>query len=79
MSSLPAHRRVESRLKTDKRTETFSVRIPEITAHHIGKLSPTERTRMFNDLLLCMAYHIHNSSRHFDPSTYLSSHDDGDE
>jgi hypothetical protein len=53
----------------DKLTETFSLRIPEITKHHIDKLSKAEKVRLNEAVLLAIAKAIHDSK--FDPRLYL--------
>ena len=53
----------------DKLTETFSLRIPEITKHHIDKLSKAEKVRLNEAVLLTIAKCLHESK--FDARLYL--------
>ena len=59
------------RLHTDKLTETFSMRIPEVLAVALAKLSPHWKGELNRRLLVSIAKTIHDSR--FDPSTYLST------
>lgn len=55
----------------DKRTETYSIRIPEITKAKADKLTPAWKGRLNDALLLTMAKILHESE--FDPNLYLKS------
>lgn len=57
----------------DKLTETFTLRIPEITKAGIDRLPPILKTKLNNEILLTMARVIHESK--FDPQLYLSTQD----
>jgi hypothetical protein len=59
------------RLTTDKLTETFSMRIPEVLAVALAKLSPHWKGELNRRLLVAIAKTVHDSK--FDPSTYLST------
>jgi hypothetical protein len=56
---------------TDKLTEQYMIRIPEITKAAIDKLPPTLKKKMNQDILILMARAIHESK--FEPRLYLSS------
>lgn len=55
----------------DKRTETYSLRVPEITKTKIDRLSPVWKSELNDKLLLTIAKVLHDSE--FDPKIYLSS------
>jgi hypothetical protein len=65
-------------LKTDKRSAVFSIRIPEITAINLEKLSSAEKSSLNNDILKVMARHIHNCKNYFDEEMYLFSGNEED-
>lgn len=54
---------------TDKLTEIYTQRIPEITKAHIQQLPDHLKHKLHNEILLVMAKIIHESR--FDPSLYL--------
>jgi hypothetical protein len=58
-------------LATDKLTEQFMIRIPEITKTGLDKLTPTLKKKLNHEILILMARIIHESK--FDPRLYLSS------
>ena len=55
----------------DKLTETYTLRIPEITKSEIDRLPPLLKSKLNNEILLTMARVIHESK--FDASLYLSA------
>lgn len=57
------------RLDTDKRTEEFTMRVPEITKAAIDRLSPHFKRRLNDRILVTMAAVIHEAT--FDPRRYL--------
>ena len=59
------------RLECDKLTEIHSLRIPEVTAVALQKLSPHWKQELNRRLLVAIAKTIHDSK--FDPSIYLST------
>lgn len=61
MSDLPA---------VGKLTESYTIRIPEITKAHIDSLPSLTKNKLNNEILLTMARVIHESK--FDSSMYLS-------
>ncbi len=65
-------------VKTDKRNSSFSLRIPDILSEYLSELTTDEKVKLNNDLILCMAHHVHNSSRVKNLSIYLVSHDDSE-
>ena len=56
-------------IETDKRTEIFSMRIPSITKALIEGLSPTDKTRLNDSILMTIAKCLHEAK--FDPRLYL--------
>jgi hypothetical protein len=60
-------------VKLDKFTESFNIKIPEVTKFNLEKMTPAEIKNMNEEFRLMMARHIHNSAAHFNPSLYLSS------
>jgi hypothetical protein len=62
MNSLP---------EIDKLTETFSLRIPEITKIKIDKLSALNKRKLNESILLTIAHVLHDAE--FDPRIYLKS------
>lgn len=52
-----------------KRTETYSIRIPENLHQRIAKLSDHWKRRMANEILIAMARIVHEAE--FDPTFYL--------
>jgi hypothetical protein len=58
-------------LTTDKLTEQFMIRIPEITKANLDKLPPALKKKLNQEILILMARSIHDSR--FDPKLYLSS------
>lgn len=57
--------------ETDKLTETFSLRVPEVTKAEIDRLPLNLKNKLNHDILITMAKIIHESK--FDPSLYLKS------
>ena len=55
----------------DKLTETYTLRIPEITKSEIDRLPPLLKSKLNNEILLTMARIIHESK--FNASLYLSA------
>jgi hypothetical protein len=55
----------------DKRTEIYPIRVPEITKHHLDKLSPKQKSELNEKILLAIAEAIHMAN--FDPKLYLAS------
>ena len=53
----------------DKLTETFSIRIPEITKHMIDGLSKADKVRLNESVLVAIARVLHESK--FDARLYL--------
>lgn len=56
-------------IELDKLTETFSLRIPEITKHMIDNLSKADKTRLNEAIILTIARILHDSK--FDAQLYL--------
>ena len=56
-------------LETDKRTEEFSMRIPEITKIELNKLTKHQKSKLIENILITMAQSIHNAK--FEPGKYL--------
>ena len=61
------------RLTTDKLTETYTLRVPEILKDRVGKLSKTQTGMMNERILVVMAQAVHDAA--FDPSYYLTTED----
>ena len=55
----------------DKLTETFSLRIPEITKRLIDGLSKPDKTKLNEAILLTIAKCLHDAK--FDPRLYLKT------
>lgn len=66
-------REMIAEVETDKLSENFSVRIPEILKISIDKMSPSAKKRMKQAVLILLAEHVHQAS--FNPLTYLRSDD----
>jgi hypothetical protein len=60
-------------IEIDKKTESFTVKIPEILKVRIDKLSAPEKSKLNQSILFLMAKHIHENQ--FNPADYLSSRD----
>lgn len=58
-------------LCTDKLTEQYMIRVPEITKAFLDKLPPALKKKLNQDILILMARSIHELK--FDPRLYLSS------
>lgn len=58
-------------VETDKCSENFSVRIPEVLKDGLDKFSDSQKKRLKEELLIVMAKHVHDSL--FDPAQYLST------
>ena len=58
-------------MSIDKLTETYTLRIPEVTKVNLDHLPAPLKNKLNNEILLTMARVIHESK--FDPSLYLSS------
>ena len=58
-------------ISTDKLTDQYVIRIPEITKRGLEQLSPVLKKKLNQQILLDMARIIHESK--FDPSVYLTS------
>ena len=56
-------------LDTDKRTEEFSLRIPEYTKRLLDKLTKHQKSKLNDQILITIARAIHESK--FDPEQYL--------
>jgi hypothetical protein len=61
-------------IETDKLTEQFSMKIPEVLKVGISSLSPDQRKKLNLQLMVCIAKSVHDSR--FNPETYLTSRDD---
>ena len=59
------------RLETDKLTEEYTLRIPEITKYKINKMTKQQRRSLNERLLIEMAKSCHWAD--FDPCQYLRS------
>ena len=57
----------------DKCTESWTVKIPEITKSKLDKLSAPQKAKLKEDILLTMAKRLHEYE--FTPAEYLSSRD----
>ena len=55
----------------DKRLETYSLKIPEVTKHYIDKLSQKQKVELNERILLVITETIHMAN--FDPKIYLTS------
>ena len=60
-------------INIDKCSECFTVKIPEILKVNLDKLSPPQKSKLKQALLVVMAKHIHDND--FNPEIYLSSKD----
>jgi hypothetical protein len=58
-----------SGIEIDKRSEIFSLRIPEITAHMIAVLSKSDKAKLNDAVLITIARILHESK--FDAQLYL--------
>ena len=58
-------------LETDKRTEEFALRIPEVTKNELDKLTKYQKAKLNDEILITMAKVIHNAK--FDPCLYLKT------
>lgn len=54
----------------DKRTEIYSLKIPEVTKHYLDKLSQKQKVEMNEKILLVITETIHMAN--FDPKVYLT-------
>lgn len=57
------------RIKHDKLTEIFSMRIPSVTKAGLDSMPSAWKTKLNERLLICIAQVLHESR--FDPSFYL--------
>lgn len=57
----------------DKLTESYTLRIPEITKVQLDKLPPPLKRKLNDEILMTMAKIIHESK--FDPRLYLTTED----
>jgi hypothetical protein len=57
------------RLRHDKLSEIFSIRIPAVTKMQLDKLSSAYRTKLNERVMISIAQILHEAS--FDPSFYL--------
>jgi len=55
----------------DKCTEVFSIKIPDITKSKLEKLSPSQKKKLRDEILMAMAHVLHEAE--FNPSLYLKS------
>lgn len=62
---------MDDRLMTDKLTEQYMIRVPEITKRHLDTLSANFKKKLNQRILLTMAEIIHESK--LDPRIYLTS------
>lgn len=62
---------MQERLITDKLTETYSLRVPEVTAVALSKMSAHWKCELNRRLLVAMAKTIHDSK--FNPCDYLTT------
>ena len=58
-------------IETDKLTEQFSMKIPEVLKVGLSSLSPDQRKKLNLQLMVCIAKSIHESR--FNPKTYLTT------
>lgn len=58
-------------IESDKLTEEFTIRIPEITKNLIKQLDSQQKKRLNEAILVTMARALHDAK--FDPSKYLKS------
>ena len=56
-------------LDTDKRTEDFSLRIPEYTKQLLDKLTKHQKSKLNDQILITMARALHEAK--FEPEVYL--------
>jgi len=56
-------------IETDKLTESFAMRIPEITKRKLDKLSPKDKKSLNEALLITIARVLHEAD--FAPGKYL--------
>jgi hypothetical protein len=66
-----SHELMNTLPEIDKLTETFSLRIPEITKYKIDKLPATYKRKLNESILLTIAHILHESE--FNASLYLKS------
>jgi len=60
-------------IETDKRTEQFNIRIPEILKDGLDGLTPKQKTDLYEKVLIILAKAVHESK--FNPMIYLKSDD----
>jgi hypothetical protein len=60
-----------SRLNPDKLTELYSQRIPEVLSKNLSKLTPEEKKRLCDRILVLMAKAVHDHA--FNPNQYIST------
>lgn len=59
--------------QTDKCTENYTIRIPEVTKKHLEKLPSQLKAKLKKKILIAMAEVSHENS--FDPGEYLKTSD----
>jgi len=60
-----------ARLKPDKLTAIYHQRIPEVLNESLSKLTPEEKKRLADRILVLMSKAVHD--HHFDPNKYLNT------
>lgn len=60
-------------IETDKLTEQYTLKIPEVLKVRVSKLSPDVKKTLNTQLMVTMAKVIHHNS--FNPETYLNTRD----
>lgn len=60
-----------ARLNPDKLTEIYHQRIPEILSQGLSKLTPEEKKRLSDRILVLMAKAVHDHQ--FNPNQYIST------
>ena len=61
-------------IETDSLTEQYTLKIPEILKVGVSSLSPSDKKRLNNNIMIIMAKEIHRSK--FNPKSYLSTNED---
>jgi hypothetical protein len=59
-----------ARLKPDKLTALYQQRIPEVLSDNLSKLSPEEKKRLCDRIMVLLAKAVHDHE--FDPNQYLT-------
>lgn len=67
----------ECRVRHDKLTEIFSLRVPAVTKAHLDRMPAIWKNKLNERLLVTIAHVLHESR--FDPTLYLTEAYTGDE